>query len=131
MAVIGILAAIAIPAYQDYTIRARVSEALIETSSHKKAINEYYLVNDQLPSSFSEIDIESNTLPSGNLVELTDTGFMITYVSEETSSLDGKTIEFQAYIEDARFAWDCTGGSLLNQHRPSACRGSSSASSYE
>jgi len=40
VAIIGILAAVALPAYQDYTIRARVSEALVETSAAKLAVTE-------------------------------------------------------------------------------------------
>jgi type IV pilus assembly protein PilA len=42
VAIIGILAAVALPAYQDYTIRARVSEALVLAEPAQRAINEYY-----------------------------------------------------------------------------------------
>src|SRR5215813_1222708 len=42
VAIIGILAAVALPAYQDYTIRARVSEAVLATSQCRTAISEVY-----------------------------------------------------------------------------------------
>jgi type IV pilus assembly protein PilA len=42
VAIIGILAAVALPAYQDYTIRARVSEAVLATSQCRTAVSEIY-----------------------------------------------------------------------------------------
>ena len=42
VAIIGILAAVALPAYQDYTIRARVSEAILATSQCRTAVSEIY-----------------------------------------------------------------------------------------
>ena len=44
VAIIGILAAVALPAYQDYTIRARVSEAILATSQCRTAISEVYQI---------------------------------------------------------------------------------------
>ena len=50
VAIIGILAAIAIPAYQDYTIRARVTEGLEMASSAKLAVSETAITNNALPA---------------------------------------------------------------------------------
>ena len=49
VAIIGILAAIAIPAYQDYTIRAQVSEGLSLASGAKAAVSEYYMDSGDFP----------------------------------------------------------------------------------
>jgi len=83
-----------------------------------------------LPSSLNEIGIESSTLLSGDTAELSDRGFTITYLGEETGLENGNTIEFQLYVDNDQFIWDCTGGSVLNRHRPSRCRGSGTETSY-
>ena len=49
VAIIGILAAIAIPAYQDYTIRAKVSEAVIASSPGKTSVSEFYASQGSMP----------------------------------------------------------------------------------
>jgi TM2 domain-containing membrane protein YozV/Tfp pilus assembly protein PilE len=131
VAIIGILAAISIPAYQDYTVRAHVNQAMVEASDYKYAINKYYQANNQLPYDLNEIGIEGNALPSGHQAELTESGFVITYVSPDNDMLNGKTIEFDAYLDDNGLAWDCTGGSMLNRHRPRTCRGSDASDGYE
>lgn len=122
VAILGILAAIAIPAYQDYTVRAKVNQALVEASPHKIDIQLYYEENDSMPSSNAEIGIQNNVLPSGHTFELSQKGFTITY--DSVDQIDGLTIEFEAYLDQGLFAWDCTGGTLLNRHRPSICRSS-------
>jgi len=66
--------------------------------------------------------------PIGNLVELSDSRYVINYVGSEMAIAQSKTIEFQAYLDDnEQIAWDCTGGSLQNRHRPSMCRDQSSS----
>ena len=128
IAVLGIFAAIAVPAYQDYKVRAHVNQSILETRGHQTAIDDYYNRNEQLPSSWSELGIDNDELASGNLVELSDSGYVINYVGSEMAMAQSKTIEFQAYLDDnEQIAWDCTGGSLQNRHRPSMCRDQSSS----
>src|SRR3954466_15623372 len=50
VAIIGILAAIALPAYQDYTVRAKVSEVIIQASAGKVTVSEFFQVKGPLPS---------------------------------------------------------------------------------
>lgn len=50
----GILAAIAVPAYNDYTVRARISQAMIPTSSHRIAVAEFYMTNGRCPHNGDE-----------------------------------------------------------------------------
>ena len=50
IAIVGILAAIALPAYQDYTVRAKMGEALASLAEAKTTISEYYASNNSLPS---------------------------------------------------------------------------------
>ncbi len=51
IAIVGILAAIALPAYQDYTVRAKMSEALANLAEAKTSIAEYYAANNFMPTS--------------------------------------------------------------------------------
>jgi type IV pilus assembly protein PilA len=55
VAIIGILAAVALPAYQDYTVRAKVSEVILAASSAKTAVAEYAQVNTTMPIAASLI----------------------------------------------------------------------------
>ena len=49
IAIVGILAAVALPAYKNYTIRAKVTEGLAAAASAKTSVSEYFMVNGQLP----------------------------------------------------------------------------------
>ena len=60
VAMIGILAAVAIPAYQDYTIRAKVSQGLVYGSQYKAQVEEYAIQNQQWPESSDDINISEN-----------------------------------------------------------------------
>ncbi len=59
VAVISILAAIAVPTYRDYTIRAKISEALNMAASAKISITEYYISEGRLPGNLEEAGMES------------------------------------------------------------------------
>ena len=50
VAIIGILAAIALPAYQDYTVRARVTELILAVSAGKTPVAEFYQIKNELPN---------------------------------------------------------------------------------
>ncbi|AXK38594.1 pilin [Crenobacter cavernae] len=61
VAIIGILAAIAIPAYQDYTVRAKVSEGMQAAAAAKTAVSEFALTNNVLPVSNASAGVTSTT----------------------------------------------------------------------
>lgn len=69
IAIIGILAAIALPAYQDYTKRSRVSEGLSLAGGAKSALTEYYASNNKWPSSNAEAGIAEPASIKGNAVK--------------------------------------------------------------
>ncbi len=68
VAIIGILAAIAIPAYQNYTKRAQVSEGLSLAGGAKAAVSEFYSSNNRLPNSNSSVGLAAATAITGNAV---------------------------------------------------------------
>ncbi|EPI7923374.1 pilin, partial [Neisseria gonorrhoeae] len=59
IAIVGILAAVALPAYQDYTARAQVSEAILLAEGQKSAVTEYYLNNGEWPANNTSAGVAS------------------------------------------------------------------------
>ncbi|ENV8274327.1 pilin, partial [Neisseria gonorrhoeae] len=60
IAIVGILAAVALPAYQDYTARAQVSEAILLAEGQKSAVTEYYLNNGEWPENNDSAGVASS-----------------------------------------------------------------------
>ena len=61
VAIIGILAAVALPAYQDYTVRAKVSEVILAASAPRTTLAETFATNGSFPSSASDIDVATQS----------------------------------------------------------------------
>lgn len=123
VAMIGILAAVALPAYQQYTIRAKLSEALVETISVRNDILGYYEENNAFPDLNRDIglnqDWNSTYINSVNIVS--DGAFAITF-QNLNSGVDGDTIVFSPTLANDEIIWDCRGGSLEQQYRMPSCR---------
>ncbi len=71
VAIIAILAAIAMPAYQDYTIRAQVSEALSLVGGAKSSIAEFYQIRGYFPANNTSANLALSQSISGNFVSTT------------------------------------------------------------
>ena len=121
VAIIGILAAIAIPAYQNYTKRSHVSEGLSLAGGAKAAVTEYYASNGKWPTSNTEAGIA--TTITGNAVKsvvVTNSGVIT--VTYNTKAEPNKKIILQGKDADGAVQWDCKGGDLDDKYRPSNCR---------
>lgn len=121
--VIGIMAAVAIPAYQDYTARARVAEAMAAVAPVRKAVENYFEENQAFPESNADLALSDES--DSRVVELitvSNGGVVTLSLHSEDTRLQGKTIEFVPEEDDGYFEWDCTGGTLAARHRPSTCR---------
>ena len=93
VAIIGILAAIAIPAYQDYVIRSQVSEGLAMASATKTSVAEYFADRGTWPVDSASLGI--TTLPSGKYVTgvSVDNGLItITYGGQANGAIAGDTL---------------------------------------
>ena len=127
VAIVGILAAVAIPAYQDYTIRAQVTEGLGLASGGKTAIAEYFATNGSLPGSNVSAGLASNTSISGNNVASVTVGNngILTIAYSGRGPLETGTLILTPNTTGGRVAWSCTstGGTTLDgRYRPSSCR---------
>ena len=121
--IIGILIAIAIPAYNNYTNRAKITEGFNLASSVKIAVTEYAMMNNGLSgvTSNSVVGV-AGTIAGNNVTSVlvgTAGAITITY----TDSL-GTVILTPTYAT-GRVTWSCTGGTVSNEYRPSSCRSSS------
>ena len=68
IAIVGILAAIALPAYQDYTVRARMSEPMAKLAEAKSSIAEFYAANGNLPANLGEAGSTGDTAVIATLI---------------------------------------------------------------
>jgi Zn-dependent protease with chaperone function/Tfp pilus assembly major pilin PilA len=124
IAIIGILAAIAIPAYQDYTARSKVMGPLQVLEEVRQHAAPYVEEHGAYPDTFDQIGVPEATadFPAGTIV-LVEEGLELT-LHDRMNVLDGKTIVYGAYrTNDGKIAWDCTGGTLAPKYRPIKCRG--------
>jgi type IV pilus assembly protein PilA len=127
VAIIGILAAVAIPAYQDYTIRARVSEGLNLASGAKTTIAE------NAAAGTSPLDLgwtkPQVTLGVGDVaVDGTNGQVTITYTAAAGNGTilliptDANGNLAAGTVPSGSINWACTQGSLVNKYRPANCR---------
>jgi type IV pilus assembly protein PilA len=126
VAIIGILAAVAIPAYQDYIARAQVSEAVALTTGAKTPISEYYNEKGLWPSAATEI-ISSTSGKYVSMITMGGATGTTGTISLEARMKDtginimitGGTIVVTT--TDAK-QFNCSSGNIASRFRPSACR---------
>ncbi|BBN82708.1 pilin [Pseudoalteromonas sp. A25] len=111
VAIIGILSAVALPAYQDYVARAQATEAVSLSAGAKTAIAEYHQVNGSYPDANSTPTNTSlaTTGTYSSLAVTADTGVItVTMGSNAVSALTGKTFTLTPSTTNNAFKWACT-----------------------
>lgn len=121
VAIIGILAAIALPAYADYTIRAKVSELVLAASSFRTSIVEKYTSDGTLDSAGVGMTVTAGGKISGGAV--TDDG-TITILGSNATVGTGVSIILRPSAAGGRIIWECgTGGTTtIYKYVPAECR---------
>jgi len=129
VAIIGILAAVALPAYQDYMVRTRVAEGLAMAGSAKLAVSENAASGSaDLSSGWTA---PTSTANVSSLAVNSSTGqITISYQSAAggnamhmTPSSGGAALTAGTVATGGSINWDCaTGTTVLSKYRPSACR---------
>ncbi|MBK8970223.1 MAG: pilin [Hahellaceae bacterium] len=131
VAIIGILAAVAIPAYQDYTVRAKVTEGLSLAAAAKTGVSEYWASQGRLPSTNASVGLPVAASINGNSVRSVSVGAsgVITITLAATglpTTVAGDTITLTPNNTDAgRIGWLCRpgGASAIDaKYLPAQCR---------
>ncbi|HGG9231194.1 TPA: pilin [Neisseria meningitidis] len=154
IAIVGILAAVALPAYQDYTARAQVSEAILLVEGQKSAVTEYYLNHGEWPANNSSAGVASSANIKGKYVKEVEvkngvvTATMLS--SGVNNEIKDKKLSLWAKRQNGSVKWFCgqpvtrddakatnddvtadngnSNNGINTKHLPSTCRDAASAS---
>jgi type IV pilus assembly protein PilA len=123
VAIIGILAAIALPAYQDYTIRARVSELILAASAFRTAVTEKYQADQNSASAGAGLTVTTVGKISGGSVS--DGGVIVMTGKKDTANAQGNigtavTITLTPSYNSQTAVWSCVG--TPSKYMPASCR---------
>ena len=122
VAIIGILAAIALPAHRDYTVRAKVTEIILGASSARTSVAEaaQTLGGLTMPTS---VAVDSQTGKWTTSVTY-DSGVITATANNAESAIAGSTITLTGTLTaNGQVIWVCS-GTILAKYRPSSCQGS-------
>src|SRR5205823_3340168 len=122
VAIIGMLAAIALPAYQDYTVRSKVSELVLAASGYKTTIAEAAQGNSTLTSSGQGLNVNTTGKVTGGSVTQDGT---ITIIGSSTSVGTAVTIILTPSLQaDGKVTWACGTGNNTSLFKfvPTECR---------
>ncbi len=128
VAIIGILASIALPAYQDYINRAKVSEAILAGSSAKNTVSEYYQTMNTMPTNADVAGI--NTIGQGIVKSISydDTSATVGVITVNVDesilnvlSATTNTLTLTGTGSTSGTTWDCA-GTIPAKLLPANCR---------
>jgi Zn-dependent protease with chaperone function/Tfp pilus assembly protein PilE len=118
VAIIGILAALAIPAYHDYTLRAKVAVAYGHATTARNALSAHYAKTKTVPDSLKEVGIQAEQA-DGSTLELNTENMALTIMTPH-----GELLLTPSDEGNGKISWTCTHGiELRNKQVPTECRG--------
>ena len=135
--IIAILASIALPAFQDYTVRAKMSEVILAMSACRSSISEIYQTGGTAPAANSwgceggvtsqyvqKIETDANGVVTGTVAGISSAvnGLVVTFIPLATSATPATT---SANMGSGLYGWTCGGaGTTVNlKYLPTSCRG--------
>ncbi|MBI3156248.1 MAG: pilin [Burkholderiales bacterium] len=123
VAIIGILAAVALPAYQDYTVRSRVSELAIQASGMKATVGEN-IANNGAIGAGSCAGVTPITVATKNTASSTCTDATGVIAVTGTANAKGVVLTYTPQLNaDGVIAWTCTvDAAANNKYAPAECR---------
>lgn len=127
--VLGGLAAVAIPAYQDYNLRTRLSEAMFEMGDYKTAVSDFYAEKQQLPASGAEVAAPAVNAPSSrprytSSIRIARGGVVVGVLAGNLDQrLSGQAILMVPRAKGPDLSWDCgVQSQALLRYVPLSCR---------
>ena len=131
VAIIAVLAAIALPAYQDYIIRSQVSEGVVLLDGAKTAVAEFYTNTGHAPASNASAGMAPDTSITGKFVSmvhvLDSTGTVCAHFSANSpqrsnSKIDQQRLRFIPAFSNGSTTWTCVGSGIDDKYLPVICR---------
>lgn len=125
VAIIGILAAIAIPAYESYTVRAQVTEGLTLTGPAKRAVVMYYSETGGWPPDNGAAQLPAANQISGNYVDnvaVSNNIVAVTFGNDAHSVIQNDAVNLIATVVNNVIHWQCGSNVIEDRYLPAACR---------
>src|SRR5215475_16201790 len=130
VAIVGILAALALPAYQDYTVRTKVAEGLNLSAAVKLAVDDWFTSKGEMPADNLTIDLPAPAAISSKYVasvSITDGVITIEYAHSGiggSPTMDGAKVTLTPVDNGGSISWQCAIGqqSDLYKYVPAECR---------
>jgi type IV pilus assembly protein PilA len=135
VAIIAILAAIAIPAYQNYVIRSQVAEGFALADGSKAAVVDFYSNYGRFPSTQASAGLPNANQISGNYVSRVDSterqGMILVHFDDDgvqnaNASIAGKQLGLSAVTSSGSISWTCNNPNVtdtaLISYLPTSCR---------
>ncbi len=121
VAIIGILAAIAIPAYQDYVTRSKLTEAFVMVSEAKSTVNEYYKATGRMPADNQQAGLAESGAYRGNYVLgiVVEEGSIHVELDSNALNIKGKWLSLRPQTNEAvvtmDIIWACNKSGRIEQ----------------
>lgn len=117
VAIIGILAAVALPAYKDYTVRAKVSEVILAATGVKANLVEWWTVKGTWPA-MTDVPATHNSTYVASISHASGT---VTAFAKGEAKINTSTITLTPSVNGNVLSWTC-GGTIDKAYRPASCK---------
>lgn len=126
VAIVGILAAVALPAYQDYTVRAQVAEGVSLAGGAKATVAEYYANKGSLPEDAAAAGYSGSVGKYVSGVTIEDGVITATFGGDANSNIAGEAITLTPVPDEntGNLVWTCAAAAdtMLPKYLPSSCK---------
>jgi type IV pilus assembly protein PilA len=130
IAIIGLLASLGLPMYQDYTLRAKLTEVILAATPAKTAVTEAAQVSSTMPATLA-IDAQSSAMIESVVYSRdgndSNVGVITVKIKGDQPRISGKTVQLKGTLTNGQIAWACGPGStdgVEAKYLPASCKSS-------